>query len=221
RGTAAEIASATPATARMPRSAPRRGGSFAPCSRTSAAEPAATSRPASISSSLSRRAAGGACGCTKSTKNAVPNPSAMPAYESARPATSSGEGGGAAALPTSGSAGRGALPTAKAKAPFVVWPSTADDAVHDTRYPPSPIGCSETLSPFGSPDGARSFLSTRLPATSAPVGTLVGYWRAVVDSTSLNRPGPDSNLSFTSVSSTLPLNVKAYAPSFVGTKYAA
>src|SRR2546430_17016933 len=92
-------------------------------------------------------------GATKRTKNAVPSPSAMPAYESARPATSSGEGGGAAALPTSGSAGRGALPTAKAKAPFVVWPSTADDAVHETREPPSPIGFSETLSPFGSPTG--------------------------------------------------------------------
>ena len=96
----------------------------------------------------------------------------MPAYESARPATSSGEGGGAAALPTSGSAGRGALPTAKAKAPFVVWPSTADDAVHDTRYPPSPIGCSETLSPFGSPEGARSPLSTRFPATSRTASSL-------------------------------------------------
>src|SRR5439155_6326962 len=88
------------------------------------------------------------------------------------PASASGEGRVAAARPTSRSAGRVALPTAKAKAPFVGWPSTADDAVHHTRYPPSPIGWSETLSPFGSPDGARSFLSTRFPATSRTASSL-------------------------------------------------
>ena len=56
----------------------------------------------------------------------------MPAYESARPATSSGVGG-AAAFGTSGSDGSGPFPTTNAKLPFVSCPSTAETAVQATR----------------------------------------------------------------------------------------
>ena len=70
-------------------------------------------------------------GAMKRTKKAVPRPSAIPAYESARPATSSGDGGGAASG-TSLMAGSGPLPTTKAKLPLVVCPSTALVAVHAT-----------------------------------------------------------------------------------------
>jgi len=89
----------------------------------------------------------------------------MPAYESARPAISSGRGAGTASA-TSGTGGSGPLPMTKAKLPLVVWPSTALVAVQATMYPPSPIGSSETLRPFGSPEGATSFRSYRLPAVS-------------------------------------------------------
>src|SRR5688500_844772 len=48
--------------------------------------------------------------------------------------------------------------------------------------------------------------------------SLTGYSSGAVDWTSLNRPGPDSNLSSTSADSILPLKRNWYEPSFVGTK---
>jgi hypothetical protein len=123
------------------------------------------STPATLVSVDSRRGSVPA-DATKSTKKAVPRPRAIPAYESARPAISSGLGGGAA-FGTGGGVGIGPFPTTNAKLPLVVWPSTALVAVQATRYPPSPIGATETRRPLGSPDGARSPLSYRLPFVSS------------------------------------------------------
>jgi hypothetical protein len=104
-------------------------------------------------------------------KNARPVSSAIPAYESARPAISSAVGGGAEG-PMSLMAGSGAL-MANANAPFVSWPSTAETVVHETRYPPSPIAPSDTRSVFGSSlTSATSWLSTRFPLTSSTATSL-------------------------------------------------
>ncbi len=89
----------------------------------------------------------------------------MPAYDSARPATSSGDGG-ADAFGTSSRLGSGPLPTTKANDPFVSWPSTAETAVHATVYPPSPIGLSPALDPFGSSEAVVVPRSQRTPFSS-------------------------------------------------------
>ncbi len=52
-------------------------------------------------------------------KNAVPRPSAIPAYDSARPTISSSDGGGAASA-TWGTGGIGPLPITNTKLPLVV-----------------------------------------------------------------------------------------------------
>src|SRR2546428_13803366 len=101
----------------------------------SASDPAMISAPARPRRDDSRRGSV-AAGATKRTKKAVPRPSATPAYEKARPAISSGLGGGAAPG-TGGGAGSGQCPTTKVKLPFVVCPSTALVAVHATGYPPT------------------------------------------------------------------------------------
>src|SRR5258705_13502611 len=85
-------------------------------------DPAMMSAPARPRSDDSRRGSVDA-GAMKRTKNAVPRPRAIPAYESARPATSSGLGGGAASG-TGGGVGIGPFPRTKAKRPWVVGPST-------------------------------------------------------------------------------------------------
>ena len=132
-GATESAASTMPVNARIASSAPSLGGSFEPCSAISATDPTKMSAPAASRSMDSRRVSSLSAGTRRNkTKNAVPRPSAMPAYDRARPAISSGSGGGALA-PTSGTAGSGPLPTTNAKLPFVVCPSTALVAVHATR----------------------------------------------------------------------------------------
>jgi len=157
RGVTEIAASTSPANARTASMMPSRGGSLAPWSNMSASDPATMSPPAIRRSDDSRRGSTPA-GATKRTKNAVPRPRAMPAYDRARPTISSVVGGGADP-PMSGTAGSGPLPTTNAKLPFVVCPSTALLAVQATRYPPSVIGSTETRRPLGSPDAPTSPLS--------------------------------------------------------------
>jgi hypothetical protein len=92
-----------------------------------------SSEPPAVIRSLSlRRSPSVAGGRMKSVKNAAPSTIAMPRYESTRPASSTGFGGGAEG-PTSGIAGSGPLPITNANAPWVSWPSTADRVFHETR----------------------------------------------------------------------------------------
>ncbi|TMC28103.1 MAG: hypothetical protein E6J27_09685 [Chloroflexi bacterium] len=95
--------------------------------------PTTSSAPPTMTSRRSRRRSPSVVGgWMNSRKNPAPRMMAMPANVSARPASSSALGGGADG-PMSGIVGRGALPTTKANAPFVSWPSTAERAVHETR----------------------------------------------------------------------------------------
>src|SRR2546422_9693917 len=99
----------------------------------SASDPPTTSTPAMLSSHDSRRGSI-PTGATKRTKNAVPSPSAIPPYDSVRPAISRSDGGGAAST-TWGTGGGGTVPVTKAEVAFRVGPATPLGAVHATQDP--------------------------------------------------------------------------------------